>query len=250
MATSVSPFWPYPRIVAHRLCGTLAPENTLAALKKAASIGVKAVETDVMLTRDGVAVISHDPVLGRAVASDAAVADLTLTDLRELDAGIRFGAEWRGEKVPLLTEVIDFALSHGIFLNLEIKPSSDDLADATARETVRIVRERFSGVAQPLISSFSRAALKAAQTAAPDIPRGLLLEGQVSDWVTTALTLQVRTVHPDASMNAAFAAEAHAHGWGVMAWTIDDPAEAQKLLGYGADALCTNRPDRLLRLGR
>lgn len=250
MATSVSPFWPYPRIVAHRLCGTLAPENTLAALKKAASIGVKAVETDVMLTRDGVAVISHDPVLGRAVASDAAVADLTLTDLRELDAGIRFGAAWRGEKVPLLTEVIDFALSHGIFLNLEIKPSSDDLADATARETVRIVRERFSGVAQPLISSFSRAALKAAQTAAPDISRGLLLEGHVSDWVTTALTLQVRTVHPDASMNAAFAAEAHAHGWGVMAWTIDDPAEAQKLLGYGADALCTNRPDRLLRLGR
>ena len=77
--------------------------------------GVKAVETDVMLTRDGVAVISHDHVLGRAVASDAAVADLTLTDLRELDAGIRFGAAWRGEKVPLLTEVIDFALSHGIF---------------------------------------------------------------------------------------------------------------------------------------
>lgn len=248
MATSVSPFWPYPRIVAHRLCGTLAPENTLAALKKAASIGVKAVETDVMLTRDGVAVISHDPVLGRAVASDAAVADLTLTDLRELDAGIRFGAAWRGEKIPLLTEVIDFALSHGIFLNLEIKPSSDDLADATARETVRIVRERFAGVAQPLISSFSQAALKAAQTAAPDIPRGLLLEGQVSDWVTTALTLQVRTVHPDASMDAAFAAEAHAHGWGVMVWTIDETDEARKLLSAGADALCTNRPDRLFDL--
>lgn len=245
MTTSVSACWPYPKIVAHRLCGTLAPENTLGALKKAAALGVKAVETDVMLTRDGVAVISHDPVLGRAVASDAAVADLTLKDLRELDAGIRFGAAWRGEKVPLLTEVIDFALAHGIFLNLEIKPSSDDLADATARETVRIVRERFSGAAQPLLSSFSRAALKAAQNAAPDIPRGLLLEGQVSDWSAAAQDLQVRTVHPDASMDAAFAAEAHAHGWGVMAWTIDDPTEARKLVGYGADALCTNRPDIL-----
>ena len=248
MATSVSPFWPYPRIVAHRLCGTLAPENTLAALKKAASIGVKAVETDVMLTRDGVAVISHDPVLGRAVASDAAVADITLTDLRELDAGIRFGAAWRGEKVPLLTEVIDFALSHGIFLNPEIKPSSDDLADATARETVRVVRERFSGTSWLLVSSFSRAALKAAQVAAPEIPRGLLLEGRVPAWETAAVDLQVRTVHPDDAMDATFAAKAHAHGWGVMAWTIDDPAEAQKLLGYGADALCTNRPDRLFAL--
>lgn len=248
MTTSVSSFWPYPKIVAHRLCGTLAPENTLGALKKAAALGVKAVETDVMLTRDGVAIISHDPVLGRAVASDAAVADLTLKDLRKLDAGIRFGAAWRGEKVPLLTEVIDFALAHGIFLNLEIKPSTDDLADATARETVRIVRERFSGTAQPLLSSFSRAALKAAQIAAPDIPRGLLLEGTVPDWATAAQDLQVRTVHPDASMDAAFAAEAHDHGWGVMSWTIDDPAEARKLVAYGADALCTNRPDRLLRI--
>lgn len=248
MTTSVFSFWPYPKIVAHRLCGTLAPENTLGALKKAAALGVKAVETDVMLTRDGVAVISHDSVLGRAVASDAAVAALPLKDLRELDAGIRFGDAWRGEKIPLLTEIIDFAIAHGIFLNLEIKPSTDDLADATAKETVRIVRERFSGTAQPLISSFSRAALKAAQTAAPEIPRGLLLEGQVLDWESAALDLQVRTVHPDASMNAAFAAEAHAHGWGVMAWTIDDPCEARKLLGAGADALCTNRPDRLLNL--
>ena len=250
MTSSVSSFWPYPKIVAHRLFGTLAPENTLGALKKAAALGIKAVETDVMLTRDGVAVISHDPVLGRAVASDAAVAELTLKDLRELDAGIRFGAAWRGEKVPLLTEVIDFALAHGIFLNLEIKPSTDDLADATARETVRIVRERFPGASQPLLSSFSRAALKAAQIVAPEIPRGLLLEGNVPDWAAAAQDLQVRTVHPDAAMDAAFAAEAHAHGWGVMAWTIDDPAEARKLVGYGTDALCTNRPDCLLNFVR
>ena len=250
MATSVSPFWPYPRIVAHRLCGTLAPENTLAALKKAAALGVKAVETDVMLTRDGVAVLSHDPVLGRAVASDVAVADLTLKDLRELDAGIRFGSEWRGEKIPLLTEVIDFAQTHGIFLNLEIKPSSDDLADVTARETVRVVRERFSGAPWPLLSSFSRAALKAAQVAAPEIPRGLLLEGRVPDWETAAVDLQVRTVHPDNAMDATFAAKAHAHGWGVMVWTIDETDEARKLLTAGADALCTNQPDRLLHLFR
>ena len=244
--SSPSSWWPWPRRVAHRLGGTLAPENTLGAMALAARIGVKAMETDVMLTRDGVAVISHDPVLGRAVASEAAVADLTLKEIRELDAGRLYSPAWQGEKVPTLAEVIDFAQAHGLFLNLEIKPSSEALADATAREACRLVREKYAGRRDtPLVSSFSRAALAAAQAAAPEIPRGLLLEGDVPDWEDAARRLAVATVHPDATATADFISCAHARGWGVMCWTIDDIETAQTLLAAGADALCTNRPDQL-----
>ncbi len=247
MTSALTRFWPWPRVVAHRLAGTLAPENTLGAMRLGARLGVKAMETDVMLTRDGVAVISHDPVLGRAVASDAAVADLTADEIRRLDAGIRFSADWQGEKVPTLVEVIDFAQAHGLFLNLEIKPSSEALADATARETCRLVREKYAGRRDtPLLSSFSRDALKAAQTAAPELPRGLLLEGFPDDWEAAAQDLAVRTVHPDATADAAFVKRAHAHGWGVMCWTIDEEADAERLFSAGVDALCTNRPDRFL----
>ena len=245
--TSDFSFWPWPRLVAHRLGGTLAPENTLGAMQLAAQLGVKAMETDVMLTRDGVAVISHDPVLGRAVASEAAVADLTLEEIRTLDAGIRFSAAWQGEKVPTLVEVIDFAQAHGLFLNLEIKPSSDAAAATTAQETCRLVRAKYAGRGDtPLLSSFSRDALKAAQLAAPELPRGLLLEVIPLDWEQAAQDLAVRTVHPDATIDAAFVQRAHAHGWGVMCWTIDETEEADRLLALGVDALCTNRPDRFL----
>ncbi len=245
--TSDHSLWPWPRIVAHRLGGTLAPENTLGAMALAARLGVKAMETDVMLTRDGVAVISHDPVLGRAVASDAAVADLTLDEIRRLDAGRRFSADWQGEKVPTLVEVIDFAQAHGLFLNLEIKPSSDALAAATAQETCRLVRARYAGRTDtPLLSSFSRDALAAAQQAAPELPRGLLLEGLPTDWEQAAQALSVRTVHPDAAIEAAWVERAHAHRWGVMCWTIDEVDGVQRLKTIGVDALCTNRPDRFL----
>ncbi len=245
--TSDLSFWPWPRLVAHRLGGVLAPENTLGAMALTARLGVKAMETDVMLTRDGIAVISHDPVLGRAVASNAAVADLTLAEIRQLDAGIRFCADWQGEKMPTLVEVIDFAQANGLFLNLEIKPSSDAAAAATARETCRLVREKYAGRCDtPLLSSFSRDALKAAQQAAPELPRGLLLEGVPVDWELAAQDLAVRTVHPDAAIDAAFVKRARANSWGVMCWTIDETEEADRLLALGVDALCTNRPDRFL----
>lgn len=238
--------WPWPRLVVHRLAGTLAPENTLAALNLAARMGVRAVETDVMLTRDGVAVISHDPQLGRVVASDACVADLSLKQLRELDAGQRFGKEWAGEKIPLLTEVIETALRQHVFLNLEIKPSSEALAEATARETVRVVREMLPREAFPLLSSFSRNALLSAKNAAPELPRGLLLEGRVPDWEDAAQNLEVRTVHPDDSVSDDMIRRAKFHGWGIMCWTIDDVSQGRALLARGVDALCTNRPDRFL----
>ena len=240
-----SSLWPWPHIVAHRLGGTLAPENTLGAMALAFRLGVRAMETDVMLTRDGAAVISHDPVFGRAVASAAAVADLSLKEIRTLDAGRLYSEAWRGEKVPTLVEVIDFAQTHGIFLNLEIKPSSEALAEATARETCRLVRKMYAGRTDtPLLSSFSRTALAAAQALAHDIPRGLLLEGRVPDWAEVAQALDVVTVHPDATADENFVTCAHEHGWGVMCWTIDDVQVARSLLTLGVDALCTNRPDR------
>lgn len=78
--------WPYPRFIAHRGGGTLAPENTLAGFREARHFGFQGIETDVMLTADGAAVLSHDPVLGRVVKSSSPVASLTLKEIKTLDA--------------------------------------------------------------------------------------------------------------------------------------------------------------------
>ena len=84
--------WPYPRTVAHRGGGTLAPENTLAALRCGLAHGYRAVEFDVMLAKDGVPVVVHDVELGRTVAGSGAIPDYTAAQLAAMDAGGWFGA--------------------------------------------------------------------------------------------------------------------------------------------------------------
>jgi glycerophosphoryl diester phosphodiesterase len=89
--------WPFPRIVAHRGGGTLAPENTLAGMRCAALHGFHAVEFDVMLAQDGVPVVIHDTRLGRTVAGDMDIASLPSAQLGAMDAGSWFGSGFRGD---------------------------------------------------------------------------------------------------------------------------------------------------------
>jgi glycerophosphoryl diester phosphodiesterase len=126
--------WPYPRIIAHRGGGTVAPENTLVALKVAASMGFGGVEFDVKLARYGVPVLMHDDTLdrttdgtGRVVAHDAA-------ELRSLDAGLWFANEFAGEHVPTFEAAAALCRSLGLWANVEIKPDEEN-----PEETGRIV---------------------------------------------------------------------------------------------------------------
>lgn len=236
--------WPYPRFIAHRGGGTLAPENTLAGFREARHFGFQGIETDVMLTADGAAVLSHDAVLGRVVKSSSPVASLTLKEIKTLDAGSLTAQKWAGERIPTLEEAIEACEANGLFMNIEIKPASDSAAQATAQETVRIVRKLFAGKSLPLLSSFSRNALAAAAVEAPEIPRGLLLEGIPTDWKEVCIKLAVKTVHPDwQSVTPDFVEEAHTMGLGVMCYTVDSPDTADALFTLGVDAVCTNRLD-------
>ena len=105
-AAAPNSHWPYPRFIAHRGGGTLAPENTLAGFREARHFCFQGIETDVMLTADGAAVLSHDPVLGRVVKSSSPVASLTLKEIKTLDAGSLTAQKWAGERIPTLEEAI------------------------------------------------------------------------------------------------------------------------------------------------
>ena len=197
-----------------------------------------------MLTADGAAVLSHDPVLGRVVKSASPVASLSLKEIKTLDAGSLTAQKWAGERIPTLEEAIETCEANGLFMNIEIKPASESAAQATAQETVRIVKKLFEGKSLPLLSSFSRNALAAAAVEAPEIPRGLLLEGIPTDWKEVCMKLAVKTVHPDwQSVTPDFVEEAHTMGLGVMCYTVDSPDTADALFTLGVDAVCTNRLD-------
>jgi glycerophosphoryl diester phosphodiesterase len=242
--------WPYPRILAHRGGGTLAPENTLAGVRRGMEAGFRAIEFDVMLARDGVPVVLHDPTLGRTVAGRGSVADLDAPDLAARDAGSWFGPDYAGEPVPLFVEFAQYCKAHGVWMNIEIKPvPGHDAQTGTvvARLTAALFADEIgAGRVErvPLLSSFSEEALQAARDAAPAVPRAWLTSSIPPDWASRARALDVVAIHTDHTRLAArTAAAVKTAGFGLFCYTVNAPARARELFGWGVDGLCTDRID-------
>ena len=242
--------WPYPRILAHRGGGSLAPENTLAGVRRGMEAGFRAIEFDVMLAQDGVPVVLHDPRLGRTVAGRGSVADIDALDLAARDAGSWFGPDYAGEPVPLFVEFAQFCKSHGVWMNIEIKPVPGHETQ-TGTVVARLAAAMFADelvegrVARaPLLSSFSEAALVAAREAAPHVPRAWLVEALPRDWERRARTLDAVAIHIDhVRLTARQAFDVKAAGFGLFCYTVNAPARARELFGWGVDGLCTDRID-------
>jgi glycerophosphoryl diester phosphodiesterase len=242
--------WPYPRILAHRGGGTLAPENTLAGLRRGMGAGFRAIEFDVMLARGGVPVVLHDPELGRTVAGTGSVADIDALDLAARDAGSWFAPEFAGEPVPLFVEFAQYCKAHGVWMNIEIKPVPGHEA-ATGATVARLTAALFAdelaagSIARvPLLSSFSEVALEAARRTAPALRRGWLTASLPRDWERRARALDAVAIHTNhVRLTANAAAAVKAAGFGLFCYTVNAPARARELFGWGVDGLCTDRID-------
>lgn len=242
--------WPYPKVLAHRGGGKLAPENTIAALRCGLEHGFHAVEFDVMLSRDGIGVILHDPDFGRTVAGQGSVADTDAADLARMDAGAWFGAAFAGETVPLFTAFADFCRARQIWMNIEIKPVPG-VEEATGRWVAQQTRARFSAQLQagdtqaiPLLSSFSMTALAAARDAAPEVPRACLFDTLPQDWQQQAGSMQAVAIHTNHQhLTPALARAVKEAGLGLFCYTVNHPARAREIVAWGVDAFCTDRID-------
>lgn len=239
--------WRYPKIIAHRGAGTLAPENTIAAMRCGHAHGHRAVEFDVMLSQDGVPVVMHDPALGRTVAGSGSVSDYSASELSRMDAGSWFSAEFAGERVPTYEQVFQYCMENRMWMNVEIKPVpgfESITGRVVAEYTSQYLASSDDGSQVPLFSSFSFDALLAAKAAAPDIPRGMLVREVPADW--RERMAQLEAVAVDASywhMNPARAEEIKQSGFGLFCYTVNDVATARELFSWGVDAICTDRID-------
>ncbi len=171
-----------PPIIGHRGAAALAPENTLAGFRVAAAAGVRWVEFDVKLTRDGVAVLMHDETLDRTTNGRGRVAETPLATLLALDAGGWFGAGFRDERVPTLIEACAELGRLGLGANIEIKPCPGRAA-ATAEAVVAAVAAHWpASLPPPLLSSFAPESLAVVRDRAAHLPRGLLVGRLQPDW--------------------------------------------------------------------
>ncbi|MBV8633432.1 MAG: glycerophosphodiester phosphodiesterase [Burkholderiaceae bacterium] len=242
--------WPYPKVLAHRGGGKLAPENTLAAMRCGYEHGFRAVEFDVMLTSDGVPILMHDDVLGRTVPGSGSIADISAADLRARDAGSWFGAQFAGEPVPLFADVALFCKEWGIWMNIEIKPvpgHDDATAEAAAKVVADVFAEEIAGgktAALPLYSSFSYAAVQAIYRAQPKVPRAWLVDSIPSDWRDKLAAVQAVALHTNhKNLTLELAAEVKAAGYGLFCYTVNERERATEIRGWGVDGFCTDRID-------
>ena len=238
-----------PRVIGHRGAAGHAPENTLAALRRAAALGVRMVEFDAKLSADLVPVLMHDETLERTTDGAGAVADAPLSALAALDAGSWYDAAHAGEPVPTLAVALKAALGLGLAVNIEIKP-----CPGRERETARRVLEAARALwpaerPPPLVSSFSVEALAEARASAPDWPRGWLIWDRPEDWrrVLSDLAPATLNVAQDRETPERIA-EYRAAGLPVLAYTVNHAGRARQLLALGIAALFTDFPDRLAGL--
>jgi len=233
--------WPYPRIFAHRGGGSLAPENTLAAIRLGQSLGFRAHEFDVKLSKDNVAMLLHDATLERTTTGRGRAADFLWEALRALDAGGWHSAEFRGEPLASFEDTAKLLRSKGTMANVEIKPTPG-LERETGARLGQLARELWKGAeVPPLLSSFSFEALLAAKDAAPELPRGWLVdEFGETDWDKLA-ALDAVSLHTN---HKKFAPEriagVQARGYRVMLYTINDSDLAQRYLDAGVDGTFTD----------
>lgn len=237
--------WAYPHLIAHRCGGALAPENTLAGLHVAARLGVRAVEFDAMLSRDGVPILIHDDTLARTTNGRGDVAAHTLAELQALDAGAHHHPAFAGESLPTLAAALQLCQQLGLAVNLEIKPFPG--AEAETGRVVAALARQYVPSAGLLLSSFSSSALLAAYQQAPELPRALLLERLTSDWYALMQHHHAMAIHTAArGLDATLAAEVMAAGVPLACYTVNTREAAEALLAQGVAAVFSDRPDLLL----
>ncbi|RYF07171.1 MAG: glycerophosphodiester phosphodiesterase [Comamonadaceae bacterium] len=236
--------WPYPRWVAHRGAGKLAPENTLAAFRLGAAHGYRMFECDAKLSADGVPFLMHDATLERTTNGRGTGGDLPWSDLAQLDAGAWHSRAYAGEPLPTLDNLSRYCIANGYLLNIEIKPTP-----GTETETGRVVASHASRLwhgqpVPPLLTSFKPAALAGARDAAPLLPRGLLLDTLADGWLDTAQQLGCAAVVCNHALwSADTVAAVQAAGLRTLSYTVNDEWAVQRLIELGTDGIITDRVD-------
>ncbi|MBW1881551.1 MAG: glycerophosphodiester phosphodiesterase [Deltaproteobacteria bacterium] len=242
-------------VIAHRGASGHAPENTMAAFEAAARLGV-GFELDVTLCKSGEVVVIHDDTVDRTTEGSGAAADLTLDEIKALDAGSFFDPDFAGEPIPTLDEVL---ATYGgrVPIDIEIKSTTprEPLADAVVAAI-----ERAGLVEEVFVTSFDPYMLERVKEQNPDILRGQLT-GTFKDadlCFIEKLFLRNMWLNGKSEPGAIavervrarkrFVKRQHRKGRDVLVWTVNEPEEMERLLDLEVEAIITDFPDVLLEV--
>jgi len=215
-------------IIAHRGASAYEPENTVKAFERAIELGADAIELDVRLSKDGIPIVLHDETLERVAGVNVRVRELPLSEIKKFRV---FGSE----PIPTLEEVLaSFAPRIPVFIELKeveaVKPVAEIVKHLGVTERVALI-------------SFHLEALRAIKSIAGDFITGLIISRRIYS-LKNFLHLDIEAILPRYDVvSPRLVREAHAHGLKVYAWTVNDPAIAVRMIGFGVDGIATDKPD-------
>jgi glycerophosphoryl diester phosphodiesterase len=223
--------------IGHRGAMGYAPENTLASFAKALEIGVDGIELDVHICKSGEAVVIHDERVDRTTNGQGQVMEMTLKELKDLDAG-------KGQQIPTLLEALDFVNRHA-FIDIELK--AEGTAIPVAEIVRRYIQEHGWTPEHFMFTSFDHHELKRCHDRVPEVPFGPLLAAKPLDYALLAQAMNADSIVPFFEfLDSKFVEDAHQRGLKLIAWTVNRHDDIKKVLEMGVDGIISNYPDRLL----
>ncbi len=235
-------------VFGHRGASAFAPMNTLPAFELAVEQGADGVELDVQRSQDGHAVIVHDFTVDHTTDGSGHVADMSLAELKELDAGSWFSATFRGVRIPTLDEVFE-TVGQKLCINVEIK--SDSAETDGIEQLVANIITRHDLEQRVIVSSFNPLALKRFRDILPFVPIGFLYSADVpvdTRQMMRDMQLSHEARHPHHELiDAEYMEWTKKNGYRVNTWTVNDLERAVTLRDLGVDAIITDKPVDLLR---
>ena len=237
-----------PLVIAHRGDKSHAPENTLSAFKQAAEKGADAIEFDVKLTADGHVIILHDQKVDRTTDGKGDLRHFPLAALQDLDAGLWYSEQFRGERIPTVEQVFEM-VGQRIYMNIELTNYAAP-GDELIPKVVELVKKHgLQG--RVLFSSFFARNLRKARALLPEVPRGLLawpgwmgLPARTFGWRGDYFAL-----HPYFSdVSAGLVDRLHAQRKRLNVWTVNAQDDLKRMVGLGVEGVITDDPGLALRL--
>lgn len=232
-----------PLIIAHRGASTLAPENTMAAFKLAKQLNADGIELDVQLSSDRKLVVIHDRKLDRTTNGRGKVDKLAWSEMKDLDAGSKFGDQFKNEPLPLLEDVFE-ELGGKLLINVELK-NNDTPHDGLAEPVIKLI-QKMNLIDSVILSSFNDINLLQAKSLEPRIGRGLLtfpgLPG-APDRRPNGRRLQFTAIHPYfGDVKPRMVTRFHDLGMQVNVWTVDKDEDLLRMKALGVDMIICNDP--------
>lgn len=232
--------------VAHRGASGYAPENTIAAFDLAVDMKADYIEIDVQRSKDGELVLIHDTTVNRTTNGTGRVGELTLEQLRKLDAGSWFGSEFAGELIPTFDEILDrYRGKIGILVELKA-PELYPGIEAQVAEALKKRNMDKSKNNKIIIQSFNFESVKKVNELLPRIPIGVLTSNRAD---TTVEALQEFSTYADwfnpsyGIVTKELVEQVHSLGMKIGSWTVRTPEAADFLFEMGVDAIITDYPD-------